>query len=89
MAEEKASQGRMKGNGSPTAKALSGKEPKQWYAGDYNGGLYRYYLPTRENQEHAGASGLPRLLASETRSVRESRNFFQLSLVRPTNACGR
>jgi len=27
--------------------------------------LYRYYLPTRENKEHAGASGLPRLPAAE------------------------
>jgi len=30
-----------------------------------NGRLYRYYLPVRENNEHAGASGLPRLPAGE------------------------
>jgi len=30
-----------------------------------NGRLYRYYLPVRENKEHAGASGLPRLPAAE------------------------
>jgi site-specific DNA recombinase len=30
-----------------------------------SGRLYRYYLPTRENKEHAGASGLPRLPAAE------------------------
>jgi len=27
--------------------------------------IYRYYLPNRENQEHAGGSGLPRLPAAE------------------------
>jgi len=30
-----------------------------------NGRLYRYYVPVRENNEHAGASGLPRLPAGE------------------------
>lgn len=30
-----------------------------------SGRPYRYYLPARENKEHAGASGLPRLPAAE------------------------
>ena len=34
-----------------------------------NGRLYRYYLPTRENKEYAGASGLPRLPANELERV--------------------
>jgi site-specific DNA recombinase len=36
-----------------------------WFTGKKNGRLYRYCLPVRENKEHAGASGLPRLPAAE------------------------
>jgi site-specific DNA recombinase len=36
-----------------------------WFTRKKNGRLYRYYLPVRENKEHAGASGLPRLPAGE------------------------
>ncbi|MBA4215270.1 MAG: recombinase [Polaromonas sp.] len=34
-----------------------------------NGRRYRYYVPQRENKEHAGASGLPRLPAGELESA--------------------
>ncbi len=34
-----------------------------------NGRRYRYYVPQRENKEHAGASGLPRLPAAELESA--------------------
>jgi DNA invertase Pin-like site-specific DNA recombinase len=34
-----------------------------------NGRRYRYYIPQRENKEHAGASGLPRLPAAELESA--------------------
>jgi site-specific DNA recombinase len=36
-----------------------------WFTRKKSGRLYRYYLPTGENKEHAGASGLPRLPAAE------------------------
>ncbi|MGH8566562.1 MAG: recombinase family protein [Gammaproteobacteria bacterium] len=36
-----------------------------WFTRKKSGRLYRYYLPTRDNKEHAGASGLPRLPAAE------------------------
>ena len=39
-------------------------EPPQ-NPGRFTGNLYRYYIHTRENKEHAGASGLPRLPAIE------------------------
>ena len=35
------------------------------YTRKKNGRMYRYYLPTRENKEFTGASGLPRLPAIE------------------------
>jgi hypothetical protein len=36
-----------------------------WFTRKKNRRLYRYYLPVRENKEHAGASGLPRFPAAE------------------------
>jgi site-specific DNA recombinase len=42
-----------------------GRALTPWYTRKKNGRLYRYYLPVRENKEHAGASGLPRLPAAE------------------------
>jgi hypothetical protein len=42
-----------------------------------NGRLYRYYRPVRENTEHAGAPGLPRLPAGEL----ETAMFEQLRRV--------
>jgi hypothetical protein len=41
------------------------RENTPWFTRKKNGRLYRYYLPVRENKEHAGASGLPRLPAGE------------------------
>ena len=40
-----------------------GRALTPWFTRKKNGRLYRYYLPVRENKEHAGASGLPRLPA--------------------------
>ena len=42
-----------------------GRALTPWFTRKKNGRLYRYYLPVRENKEHAGASGLPRLPAGE------------------------
>ena len=42
-----------------------GRALTPWFTRKKSGRLYRYYLPTRENKEHAGASGLPRLPAAE------------------------
>lgn len=42
-----------------------GRALTPWSTRKKNGRIYRYYLPTRENKEHAGASGLPRLPAGE------------------------
>jgi site-specific DNA recombinase len=42
-----------------------GRALAPWFTRKKNGCLYRYYLPVRENKEHAGASGLPRLPAGE------------------------
>lgn len=44
-----------------------------------SGKLYRYYLHTRDNKEHAGASGLPRLPAPEieARVLDQLRAFFR------------
>jgi hypothetical protein len=42
-----------------------GRALTPWFTRKKNGRLYRYYLPARENKEHAGASGLPRLPAAE------------------------
>jgi DNA invertase Pin-like site-specific DNA recombinase len=42
-----------------------GRALTPWFTRKKNGRLYRYYLPVRENKEHAGASGLPRLPAAE------------------------
>jgi site-specific DNA recombinase len=42
-----------------------GRALPPWFTRKKNGRLYRYYLPVRENKEHAGASGLPRLPAGE------------------------
>ena len=36
-----------------------GRALTPWFTRKKNGRLYRYYLPVRENKEHAGASGLP------------------------------
>ncbi len=44
-----------------------GRALTPWFTRKKSGRLYRYYLPTRENKEHAGASGLPRLPAAEWR----------------------
>jgi len=46
-----------------------GRALTPWFTRKPNGRLYRYYLPTRENKEYAGASGLPRLPASELESA--------------------
>ena len=42
-----------------------GRALTPWFTRKKSGRLYRYYLPTRENKEHARASGLPRLPAAE------------------------
>ncbi|MCK9532520.1 MAG: recombinase family protein [Gammaproteobacteria bacterium] len=42
-----------------------GRALTPWFTRKKSGRIYRYYLPTRENKEHAGASGLPRLPAAE------------------------
>jgi site-specific DNA recombinase len=42
-----------------------GRALTPWFTRKKNGRLYRYYLQVRENKEHAGASGLPRLPAGE------------------------
>ena len=42
-----------------------GRALTPWFTRKKNGRLYRYYLPVRDNKEHAGASGLPRLPAAE------------------------
>jgi site-specific DNA recombinase len=42
-----------------------GRALTPWFTHKKNGRLYHYYLPMRENKEHAGASGLPRLPAGE------------------------
>jgi hypothetical protein len=42
-----------------------GRALTPWFTRKPSGRLYRYYLPARENKEHAGASGLPRLPAAE------------------------
>ena len=44
---------------------IDGRALTPWSTRKKNGRIYRYYLPTRENKEHAGASGLPRLPAGE------------------------
>jgi len=44
---------------------IDGRALTPWSTRKKNGRIYRYYLPTRENKEHAGASGLPRLSAGE------------------------
>ena len=46
-----------------------GRALTPWFTRKKNGRLYRYYLPVRENKEHAGASGLPRLPAGELEAV--------------------
>nr|MBS0019783.1 recombinase family protein [Gammaproteobacteria bacterium] len=46
-----------------------GRALTPWFTRKPSGRLYRYYLPTRENKEHAGASGLPRLPAAELESA--------------------
>jgi hypothetical protein len=40
-----------------------------WHTTKKNGRRYRYYVPQRDVKEHAGASGLPRLPASELESA--------------------
>ena len=47
---------------------IDGRALTPWSTRKKNGRIYRYYLPTRENKEHAGASGLPRLPAGELRA---------------------
>lgn len=42
-----------------------GRALTPWFTRKKSGRLYRYYLPARDNKEHAGASGLPRLPAAE------------------------
>jgi hypothetical protein len=42
-----------------------GRALTPWFTRKKNGRLYRYYLPTCENKEHAGASGLPSLAVIE------------------------
>jgi hypothetical protein len=46
-----------------------GRALTPWFTRKKNGRLYRYYLPVRENKEHAGASGLPHLPAGELEAV--------------------
>ena len=48
---------------------LDGRALTAAYTRKPNGCLYRYYVHTRENKEHAGASGLPRLPATELEST--------------------
>lgn len=45
--------------------SADGRALTPWFTRKKSGRLYRYYLPTRDNKEHAGASGLPRLPAAE------------------------
>lgn len=44
---------------------IDGRALTPWFTRKKNGRIYRYYLPTRENKEYTGASGLPRLPAAE------------------------
>jgi site-specific DNA recombinase len=44
---------------------VDGRALALWFTRKKSGRLYRYYLPVRDNKEHAGASGLPRLLSAE------------------------
>jgi site-specific DNA recombinase len=44
---------------------VDGRALTLWFTRKKSGRLYRYYLPVRDNKEHAGASGLPRLLSAE------------------------
>jgi hypothetical protein len=47
------------------AQGSDGRAFTPWFTPKKNGRLYRYYLSARENNKHAGASGLPRLPAAE------------------------
>ena len=69
-----AANGRQRGNATRSrvpfllkgiAFGTDGRALTPWFTRKKSGRLYRYYLPTRENKEHAGASGLPRLPAAE------------------------
>lgn len=46
-----------------------GRALSPWHTTKKNGRRYRYYVPQRDVKEHAGASGLPRLPASELESA--------------------
>lgn len=46
-----------------------GRTLSQWHTTKNNGPGYRYYVPQRENKEHAGASGLRRFPAAELESA--------------------
>jgi hypothetical protein len=59
-----------------------------WFTRKKNRRLYRYYLPVRENKEHAGASGLPRLPAAELEAaVLESRSAQNRHLAKWRRHC--
>lgn len=46
-----------------------GRALSPWHTTKKNGRRYRYYIPQRDTKEYAGASGLPRLPASELESA--------------------
>jgi DNA invertase Pin-like site-specific DNA recombinase len=46
-----------------------GRALSPWHTTKKNGRRYRYYIPQRDAKEHAGASGLPRLPATELESA--------------------
>ena len=46
-----------------------GRALSPWHTTKHSGRRYRYYVPQREQKEHAGASGLPRLPAAELESA--------------------
>ena len=73
-----ATNGRVRGNATRATVAYllkgivfgnDGRALSPWHTTKKNGRRYRYYVPQRENKEHAGASGLPRLPAAELESA--------------------
>ncbi len=46
-----------------------GRAMTPWFTNKGGARTYRYYLPARDNKEHAGASGLPRIPAVELESL--------------------
>lgn len=73
-----ATNGRVRGNATRATVAYllkgivfgnDGRALSPFHTTKKNGRRYRYYIPQRENKEHAGASGLPRLPAAELESA--------------------